>query len=280
MLRGEEVSVNDLLPIGRFSRLCRSSVKALRHYEREGLLHPAHVDPDSGYRYYAVAQALEAERIRVLRSLDLPIAEIRELLRERDAEATRGRLEAHGRRIRERIDEQQRALAYLERLIEEEDMSHEIQLRDLSEQSVVSMRENVKKEDIGAFMGRALRKLYVHAGLRFARPAGPPFSVYHDEEWPEEGMDMEVCLPVSRELRGKDPVRSQRLEGCRAACLVHAGSYDQVGQAYCTLGAWLKDKGLEPDGPPREVYLVGPGRGRDPADYRTEIVWPVREASA
>ncbi|GAA3158787.1 MerR family DNA-binding transcriptional regulator [Nonomuraea salmonea] len=40
------------LPIGRFARLCRLSVKRLRHYDELGLLVPAHVDPDSGYRHY------------------------------------------------------------------------------------------------------------------------------------------------------------------------------------------------------------------------------------
>jgi len=243
------------------------------------LLHPAHVDSDNGYRYYAVAQALEADRIRVLRSLDLPISENRELLRERDTTAVRRRLEAHGLRIRERIEEQQRALAYLDQLIEEEDMSHDIQLRDLSEQYIVTVRETVRRQDIGDFMGRALRKLYAHAGIRFARPAGPPFSIYHDEEWPEEGMDMEVCLPVSRRLRGKDPVRSMRLDGGRAACVVHAGPYDEVCQAYRALTAWMQEQGLEADGPPREVYLVGPCRDRQPADYRTEVIWPVVEAT-
>ena len=39
---------NDLLPIGRFARLCRLSVKQLRHYDDLGLLAPAWVDPSSG----------------------------------------------------------------------------------------------------------------------------------------------------------------------------------------------------------------------------------------
>jgi hypothetical protein len=34
-----------LMPIGRFSKSCRLSIKALRHYDEQGLLRPAHVDP-------------------------------------------------------------------------------------------------------------------------------------------------------------------------------------------------------------------------------------------
>jgi hypothetical protein len=66
----------DLLPIGRFARLCRLSVKQLRHYDDLGLLTPARVDPDSGYRYYRPSQARAAMSIGLLRSLEVPLAAI------------------------------------------------------------------------------------------------------------------------------------------------------------------------------------------------------------
>jgi hypothetical protein len=45
-----------LLSIGEFARLSRLSAKALRRYDQLGLLKPARVDPDSGYRWYAAGQ--------------------------------------------------------------------------------------------------------------------------------------------------------------------------------------------------------------------------------
>ncbi len=71
-----------LVPIGRFSAICRLSQKALRLYDEMGLLRPAWVDPDSGYRYYAVAQAVEAERIRLLRSLEVVYAALQRWIQE------------------------------------------------------------------------------------------------------------------------------------------------------------------------------------------------------
>jgi len=44
------------LKIGEFSRLCRVTVRTLRHYEEIDLLVPEIVDRDSGYRYYSVEQ--------------------------------------------------------------------------------------------------------------------------------------------------------------------------------------------------------------------------------
>lgn len=54
--------VMDLVTIGAFARLSRLSQKALRLYDELGLLPPAHVDPVSGYRFYAPEQ-LERARL-------------------------------------------------------------------------------------------------------------------------------------------------------------------------------------------------------------------------
>ncbi|GAA0739774.1 MerR family transcriptional regulator [Dactylosporangium roseum] len=70
----------ELMPIGRFARLCRLSVKQLRHYGDVGLLRPAWVDLDSGYRYYRSGQAREALSIGLLRSLDVPLPVIGQVL--------------------------------------------------------------------------------------------------------------------------------------------------------------------------------------------------------
>lgn len=61
-----------MLTIGRFADASGLTVKALRHYDAIGLLAPAHVDPDTGYRYYDTAQVEEAVAIRRLRALRAP----------------------------------------------------------------------------------------------------------------------------------------------------------------------------------------------------------------
>lgn len=69
-----------LLSIGRFGRLSGLSVGALRHYDELGLLAPARVDPDTGYRLYRRDQADTARLIATLRELDLPLSEIATIL--------------------------------------------------------------------------------------------------------------------------------------------------------------------------------------------------------
>src|SRR5580693_6457885 len=79
------------LPIGDFSRATHLSVKMLRHYHELGLLEPAGVDADSGYRRYAAEQIVTAQVIRRFRDLDMPLQDIQIVLHAPDVE-TRNRV--------------------------------------------------------------------------------------------------------------------------------------------------------------------------------------------
>ena len=65
-----------LLSIGVFARRSRLSLKALRLYDRLGVLTPAHVDPANGYRRYHVSQLATARLVVMLRRLDMPLGQV------------------------------------------------------------------------------------------------------------------------------------------------------------------------------------------------------------
>jgi serine/threonine protein phosphatase PrpC len=71
--------VRELLTIGVFARAARLSPKALRLYDELGLLRPAEVDNDSGYRLYAPEQLEQARLIAWLRRLGMPLERIRQV---------------------------------------------------------------------------------------------------------------------------------------------------------------------------------------------------------
>lgn len=66
-----------LLTIGAFARAARLTPKALRLYDELGVLPPAAVDPESGYRLYDPAQLERAQLIARLRRIGMPLADIR-----------------------------------------------------------------------------------------------------------------------------------------------------------------------------------------------------------
>ena len=113
-----ELVKTDLLPIGRFSRLTGLTVKALRHYDEVGLLVPAAVDPDTGYRLYAPEQCARAETILRLRRLELPLDDVAVLLDAGDPALVRRILLDHQRRTRLRAAELNVVLQNLQPLID------------------------------------------------------------------------------------------------------------------------------------------------------------------
>ena len=89
------------MSIGRFSRLTGLTVKALRHYDAEGLLHPATVDPQTGYRRYEPAQVETGQTIRTLRDFDVPLETVRKF-----TEAAMWRAQRTLHRLRNLLDDE------------------------------------------------------------------------------------------------------------------------------------------------------------------------------
>lgn len=103
----------DVIPIGQFAELTGLTVKALRLYDQRGILRPAAVDFESGYRYYSLDQVSTGRDIRVLRSAQMPLAEIQCLLGEPDPVRVDACLRRHRARLTGRLREYKRALGLL-----------------------------------------------------------------------------------------------------------------------------------------------------------------------
>jgi effector-binding domain-containing protein len=270
--------VDDLLPIGRFSKATRLSVKALRNYDELGLLRPAFVDPSSGYRYYRPAQANQAEAIRVLRSVDMPLEEIAAVLAAGGGEAAAGHLRRHRERLEARLAEHRRMLGFLQRLLDKEDvMPYEVTVKKLPAQPVAATRTTTDLRHIATAISGGVHTLLDELGRRGIEPAGPLQVVYHADQVLDEesSAPIEVCFPVAAPFEGAGEVYGTELAGGPAAVTVHRGPYAEIGPAYHTVSGWVADHGHELAGGPREVYLNVPGQVEE-ADLLTEVQWPIR----
>src|ERR1700684_984958 len=77
----------DLMTIGAFAERSRLSPKALRLYDRLGLLPPVRTDPVSGYRFYSEDQVAHARLVALLRRLGMPWAAIADIAAKPPGEA-------------------------------------------------------------------------------------------------------------------------------------------------------------------------------------------------
>lgn len=267
-----------LVPIGRFATTTRLSVKALRHYDAIGLLEPARVDPDSGYRYYALGQANRAEAIRVLRGVDMPLDQIAEVLQAIDgsSDVVRKVLDEHRRHLSDELDRHRRMLAFLERLLTNEEtlMPYDITVQTLPATAIASIRERTSIEEISSALETGFGRVFGALAERGQTPTGAPLVIYHEMSADEPG-EIEIGLPCAGELDLGEGVEVRSLDEVDAAVTVHHGPYDELAPAYHALTNWMAEHGHEAAGPPREVYVTDPGETPDD-ELQTRIEWPIR----
>lgn len=275
--------MRNVVPIGRFSQICRLTVKALRHYDELGLLKPVLVDPHSGYRYYSLDQAAAAETIRLLRALEMPLEGIGAVLREGDREAAQVHLDRHRQRLEERIAGYQQALVALQRLIARQQDGpprYQIAIKEATPQPIMRIRERAPQPELGRVIPRALDEVLAYLRREGVSPAGHFVVIYHDTEElganeEVEICDMEIGVPVRGTLPGAGRVAASTIAGGPVAWTLHVGPYDELPRAYTALAAWMQERGHHEAGPPHEHYLTDPGE-TDPEKHRTEVCWPIR----
>lgn len=154
-------------------------------------------------------------------------------------------------------------------------MPYEVALKEVPAQNVAAIRKHTAMATIGEDIMRCFATLGAAVGKAGATMAGPPFLVMHDVIDEETDGDIEVCFPLAEPFAGEGEVRGVEVSAMTVASTVHRGPYDEVGPAYHTLTGWIQEHGHEVAGPPREVYLTDPQETPDPADYLTEVQFPI-----
>lgn len=259
------------MPIGRFARSVRLSVKALRRYDAEGLLSPAYVDPDTGYRYYRPEQGRHAVAIKMLRQLDVPLATIRRILT--DGAGTE-LLDQHRARLERELALKRAALASVERLLAARDLfPHPVQVVDEPDRRVAALDVVTSPERLEADTTDAVRRLLRSLSSHGAGPFDPVGCLMHEpEDAPDLRITVVATLPADATPVGGD-VRVQRLPGGRFAKTLHRGSYEALGLAHAAVFAWVRERGHTISGPARETYVDDPAEV-DSASLRTEVLLP------
>src|SRR5580658_9332455 len=150
-MRSEHV---DQMSIGEFARDSRLSAKALRLYDELGLLPPARVDEDSGYRFYEPGQLKQARLIAALRRLQVPLAEIKVIVALEPVPAAE--------RVRmfwaatETENATRRALAayLIDELSGRGSVMYDVSTRDIPARSFLSLKRNVEGLDAAWAFGK------------------------------------------------------------------------------------------------------------------------------
>ncbi|MEJ7811211.1 MAG: MerR family transcriptional regulator [Gemmatimonadaceae bacterium] len=246
--------------IGDFSKLSRVSIRMLRHYDETGLLTPARVDAGSGYRYYSADQLPRLNRIVALRGLGFSLEQIAALLRDDLSPAElrgvlklrRGELALKLRMDRARLAEVEARLRALER--GEQLAPYDVIVREVPPRLMASLRRTVPS--LGAPIADMFDEVEAYVARHGARSAASPLTVFHDAEYRETDLDVQVAVPVTRAIPGSERVAVGEVAGAATmACAAYTGGYERTGEVIRVLLLWGGANGWRPAGKPREVYL-------------------------
>lgn len=259
-----------MLPIGQFARLGRLSVKQLRHYDELGLLRPAYVDADTGYRYYRAGQAREALSIALLRSLDVPLPVVGQVLSAgtQALGSVRESLEAELARRR-------RTLAALERLLAEGLPAPQVRVVREPARRAVWVRERAAgSEDLGRATSAAVARVVASA----PGGGGPVRLVGLFPVELGEVVEVRVALLLGDEAGwgAGGGVEAGVLPGGLFARATHVGPYDQMSLTAHAVLAWCAERRHAVCGEIREVYVSDPAL-TSPDELVTHLLVPIEK---
>jgi len=268
------------LTVGDFSRATHLSVKTLRHYHQVGLLEPAAVNPDTGYRYYSAGQIPTAQVIRRLRDLEMPVADVRAVLAAPDAAARNALIAAHLGRLEAELAQTRAAVESLHNLLAPPGAAAAIEHRSVPAAAAAAIGAVVDRADLLAWWQGALGELRAAVRAQGLSATGPAGGVFASELFQSDHGQATVFIPVRGRVRPIGRVTAAVIPAAELAIISHHGSLAGADLSYAKLGSYAISHEISIDGPLREYYLRGAGDTPDGADWRTEIGWPIFRADA
>jgi DNA-binding transcriptional MerR regulator/effector-binding domain-containing protein len=259
---------SELIAISEFARRSRLTVKQLRSYDELGLLAPAYVDPDSGYRYYHRGQARTAITIALLRSLDVPLRDIHALL-VAEPDDVAEQLTLQRVRIEAEVERGVRTLRSLERLLRgAELLPYRVQEQEQASVTLAGLGGRCPVGALDREVAAAVEELADLAdGTDFSTT--PVIGRYP--------LDLEDEVPffvgIGSDLVAADGLQVLSIPASRVAATTHVGAHDELRLAYYPLLAHVEERGHVPAPFLFEVYLEAPPAvAADRA--RTEVLLP------
>lgn len=152
-------------------------------------------------------------------------------------------------------------------------MSYQCEVREQPVQPTLSIRTRTPVQALAQVLGRVYGTIAQYLGELGEHPAGAPFTAYYNMDM--QDLDVEIGLPVSRRLPGKDDIQASEIAQGKVATCLYVGPYSDIGSAYSALSEWITQNGYQATGLAYEMYLDDPTQ-TPPQELKTQIVFPLK----
>jgi DNA-binding transcriptional MerR regulator len=275
--------------IGEFAQIAQVSGRQLRFYDQLGLLQPAHVDQQTGYRYYTIRQLPRLNSILALKDLGLSLEQIGPLLdREMSPAELRSMLTLKRAQLERSLQEEEARLRHIESRIAQIDRDGKADGFDVIVKSTPPtpfLAVNCSCDNMDEVV-RMVRTV-AEEGARQIKPAlRDKLVVVARNDVDAEKLDLDIGFSLTRpsnasvRIAGDLVLRATELPAIETmATVVRPGTNAESHTSFGTVGRWIEANHYEIAGPCREIFLepiTGPP-GFEGA--LVEIQFPVRKAA-
>lgn len=264
--------------IGEFSKLSKTTIKALRYYDTEGLLQPEEIDPFTGYRMYTTKQLVELQRIQELRQIGLSIQELKQIIIE--GSPVEDILEQRRAKVIAEIAYGQEQLSRIEFMLmnQREDvmMNYQATIKKIPEVIVYSTKRKVASvmdyfEIIPPIGAKVMAK---YPDLKGTTPEYC-FIKYLDGEYRDKDFNIEFCEAVDKLKDDFEDITFKKIEATTVVSTFHKGPYTTTSKAYAFLMKWIEENQYKAIDVPRESYIDGIWNKESEEEWLTEIQIPI-----
>lgn len=271
-----EKTVPQLYKIGMFAQMNHITIKTLRFYEEQGLLLPAYVDGENGYRYYTMNQMADIQRITALKQAGFTLDDIKLINQGAD---TAYLLSTKKAALLKKIAELTSQIAVIDGYLSGPagTLDAPVLIRTIPAVTVASMKKRIDSYDelfsLMPEMGAEMERL----GCRCALPEYC-FTHYLEPGFRDEHILIETCEAVTEKKEDSALVKFRELPEITAACIFHKGSYSNFSESYAAILRFIEENGYKICGNIRENYIDGIWNKDREEDWLSEIQIPVSRA--
>ena len=271
----EERTGDTLYKIGMFAAMNHMTVKTLRFYEEQGLLMPALIHPETGYRYYTLSQMAVPHQISALKQAGFTLEEIAHINAGADEEAVLLKKKAE---LLAKIADLTRQIAVVDGYLSKKKtgLSAPVLIKTIPQTTVAFMRIRLESYDCLFDRMPEMGTLMEKAGCECALPEYC-FTAYPEAGYKDADILVDICESVVAAKKENGNLRFKTLPEIQAACVFHKGSYRTFAESYETVLRYIEENGYEIAGEIRESYIDGVWNKDDESQWLSEIQVPVRK---
>ena len=130
-------------------------------------------------------------------------------------------------------------------------MSLEVRSKDIPAQQVMSVNRDTFISDLQAHLDGSIKTLMVYAQASGAQISGLPLAIYRGAVREDRHAQVEICLPVTGQLRATIEIAVKELPAARVACAtlsVRQSIYPGALKASSAIREWITDNEHAVDG--------------------------------